>query len=86
MAARFSIGIAAIALIASASCAWAHNCTCLNKGGARYKLGEIACLDVNGDRFLARCEMKLNVPSWTRVQDGCPASRREGAGMSVPQT
>jgi hypothetical protein len=37
----------------------------------------VSCLNVDGRRFLARCEMKLNVSSWTKVDDGCPVSELE---------
>ncbi|UVC10993.1 hypothetical protein IHQ71_10640 [Rhizobium sp. TH2] len=49
----------------------AHNCKCRNRG-VHFQLGETSCLRVDGRNYLARCEMKLNVSSWTEVQDGCP--------------
>jgi hypothetical protein len=64
-------------LLVAAAQADAHNCTCRNRDGLRYKLGQTACLNVDGRRFLARCEMKLNVSSWTKVDDGCPVSELE---------
>jgi hypothetical protein len=51
----------------------AHNCKCRNRG-TLFKLGETSCLRVDGRNYLARCEMKLNVSSWTEVQDGCPVT------------
>lgn len=51
----------------------AHNCQCRNRG-TMFKLGETSCLRVDGRNYLARCEMKLNVSSWTEVQDGCPVT------------
>lgn len=66
--------LAVAILIVCAQTGDAHNCTCINKGGARYQLGQMACLHVDGKSYLARCEMKLNVSSWTRVQDSCPVA------------
>lgn len=51
----------------------AHNCKCRNRG-TMFQLGETSCLRVDGRNYLARCEMKLNVSSWTEVQDGCPVT------------
>lgn len=42
-----------------------------------YELGQMSCLHVDGKSYLARCEMKLNVSSWTKVEDTCPVA---GAG------
>jgi hypothetical protein len=53
----------------------AHNCKCRNRG-VMFKLGEVSCLNVDGGSYLARCEMKLNVSSWTKVQEGCPVTER----------
>ncbi|AHK03062.1 hypothetical protein X971_3201 [Agrobacterium tumefaciens LBA4213 (Ach5)] len=41
-----------------------------------FELGQTSCLRVDGGSYLARCEMKLNVSSWTRIQDGCPVTER----------
>ncbi|PTM98967.1 hypothetical protein [Mycoplana dimorpha] len=51
-------------------------CTCRNRDGSRYEQGAVACLNVDGRTYLARCEMALNVPNWKKVQDGCPAADR----------
>jgi hypothetical protein len=51
----------------------AHDCKCRNRG-VMFELGETSCLTVDGDSYLARCEMKLNVSSWTKLQDGCPVT------------
>ena len=65
----------ASALVAFApAIADAHNCKCRNRG-VHFELGETSCLHVDGRHYLARCEMKLNVSSWTEVQDGCPVTR-----------
>lgn len=53
----------------------AHNCKCRNRG-VMFELGQTSCLKVDGGSYLARCEMKLNVSSWTKVQDGCPVTER----------
>ena len=53
----------------------AHNCKCRNRG-AMFELGETSCLHVDGGSYLARCEMKLNVSSWTKIQDGCPVTEK----------
>ncbi len=61
----------AIALIPAL--ADAHNCKCRNRG-VMFQLGQTSCLRVDGGSYLARCEMKLNVSSWTKIQDGCPVT------------
>lgn len=53
----------------------AHDCKCRNCG-VMFELGETSCLRVDGGSYLARCEMKLNVSSWTRIQEGCPVTQR----------
>lgn len=53
----------------------AHNCQCRNRG-VMFELGETSCLRVDGGTYLARCEMKLNVSSWTKVEDGCPVTEK----------
>lgn len=53
----------------------AHNCKCRNRG-VMFELGQVSCLRVDGGSYLARCEMKLNVSSWTKVQEGCPVTKR----------
>lgn len=52
-----------------------HGCTCRNRDGTKYELGQIACLRVDGSSYLARCEMNLNVTNWKKVRDGCPTAR-----------
>ncbi|UDF29724.1 UNVERIFIED_ORG: hypothetical protein LHK14_19810 [Roseateles sp. XES5] len=53
----------------------AHNCKCRNRG-VLFQLGQTSCLRVDGGSYLARCEMKLNVSSWTKIEDGCPVTDR----------
>lgn len=67
--------VPAIAVILIPSVADAHNCKCRNRG-TYFELGETSCLRVDGASYLARCEMKLNVSSWTKLQDGCPVTLR----------
>jgi len=62
-----------LAVVLLPAIADAHNCKCRNRG-TMFKLGETSCLRVDGRNYLARCEMKLNVSSWTEVQDGCPVT------------
>lgn len=62
-----------LALALIPALAEAHNCKCRNRG-TYFELGETSCLRVDGGSYLARCEMKLNVSSWTRIQDGCPVT------------
>ncbi len=69
--------LAAVALsppgIASATC------TCVNKGGALYELGERVCIRVNGKAYLAECQMNLNNTSWQKVADECPIASLSGS-------
>lgn len=75
---------AAMAFVVAAEAALAappdHGCTCRNRDGSKYELGQVACLRVDGGTYLARCEMNLNVTTWKKLRDGCPTA----AGMSVP--
>ena len=52
----------------------AHNCRCRNRG-VMFELGQTSCLHVDGRNYLARCEMKLNVSSWTEIAAECPVTR-----------
>ncbi len=52
----------------------AQDCTCRNRDGKKYELGRVICLEVDGRRYLARCEMNLNVTTWAKLQEGCPIS------------
>lgn len=49
-------------------------CACINRNGVEVPLGEIACLNVGGKSFMARCSFSQNVLTWRRVQDGCIVS------------
>lgn len=76
-------GVLAIGLIVALFpiVADAHNCKCRNRG-VMFELGEISCLRVDGGSYLARCEMKLNVSSWTKIQEGCPVTKRTAPQMT----
>ncbi len=50
------------------------DCFCTDKTGSRVELGQSICLNVDGRRFTARCEMSQNVPMWREQQDGCVTS------------
>jgi len=50
------------------------DCYCTDQSGARVELGQSICLDVNGRRFTARCEMSQNVPMWREQTDSCLSS------------
>lgn len=50
------------------------DCFCTDQTGSRVELGQSICLNVNGRRFTARCEMSQNVPMWREQQDGCVSS------------
>jgi hypothetical protein len=80
---RLGVIVPAMAALLIPVIAEAHNCKCRNRG-VMFGLGETSCLHVDGRSYLARCEMKLNVSSWTEVQDGCPVV--DAAPLSVPET
>lgn len=73
MSVQVTVIVSAILLCFSALEAEAHRCQCRNRG-VMYELGQTSCLHVDGRNYMARCEMKLNVSSWTKVEDGCPIS------------
>jgi hypothetical protein len=77
---RLGVLVPGLAAVLIPVIADAHNCKCRNRG-VMFELGETSCLRVDGGTYLARCEMKLNVSSWTRIQDGCPVTSR-----SLPQS
>ncbi len=57
-------------------------CQCSNRG-EMLPMGALACLNVDGQTFLARCEMSLNNPTWRRVQDGCPSASAPSVDPAV---
>ncbi|KGM87076.1 hypothetical protein rosmuc_03379 [Roseovarius mucosus DSM 17069] len=50
-------------------------CYCTDRNGARVEMGETICLQVDGNMFMAQCQMSLNVPMWRKITDGCLSSR-----------
>ena len=70
---HLGVPMAGLALAMIPALADAHNCKCRNRC-VLFALGETSCLRVDGTIYLARCEMKLNVSSWTKLQDGCPVT------------
>ena len=74
-----------LALIPLATTAWADatiggktvECYCTDKTGARVELGQVMCLEVDGRRFTAQCQMSLNVPMWRELRNDCVMSQIE---------
>ncbi|MDK1376140.1 MULTISPECIES: hypothetical protein [unclassified Sinorhizobium] len=58
-------------------------CTCRNRDGSKYELGQTACIRVGGISYLARCEMNLNVSTWKKLRDGCPTAQIGTADMRL---
>ena len=50
------------------------DCFCTDQTGSRVELDQSICLNVNGRRFTARCEMSQNVPMWREQNEGCVSS------------
>lgn len=76
-------------LMAAAPIAWAQPrpdlpCQCRYEGGVA-RQGETVCLDLNGQRRLARCEMVLNNASWRFLGIGCDAVAGLGDGQDRPE-
>ncbi|RVH90880.1 hypothetical protein CN206_37545, partial [Sinorhizobium meliloti] len=66
-----ALSLAAVALVAGSVSASAPGgrCTCRHRDGAKYELGQTACIRIGDISYLARCEMNLNVTTWKRLQD-----------------
>lgn len=58
-------------------------CTCRNRDGTRYELGQMVCIDVGSGAYLARCERNLNVTTWQKLQDGCPQAKLSQAKLPL---
>ncbi len=74
VAASLLIGGLLIAGALMAGAAGAHTtrpCPCRYAGGLA-PAGAVICLDVDGKRSLARCEMVLNNSSWRFLDQPCP--------------
>jgi hypothetical protein len=72
---RIRVLVAGLTMALIPTLADAHNCKCRNRG-VMFELGQTSCLRVDGRAYLARCEMKLNVSSWTKIQEECPVTER----------
>ncbi len=60
-------------------------CYCTDRQGARVELGQFTCLEVDGRRFTAQCQMSLNVPMWREVAQECLSSEdRSQPGAAQP--
>ena len=66
-----ALAIAAALLAGAAGAHTTHPCPCRYPGGVAPP-GAVVCLDVNGKRSLARCEMVLNNSSWRFLDKPCP--------------
>jgi len=79
--------IAAVVTLVAADAGFAAppdtRCTCRNRDGSKYELGQTACLRVDGNAYLARCEMNLNVTTWKKLRDGCPTASNESRWLEA---
>ncbi|AFL51933.1 hypothetical protein USDA257_c33700 [Sinorhizobium fredii USDA 257] len=80
-----ALSLAAVAMVAESVAASPpdRRCTCRNRDGAKYELGQVACIRVDGIAYLARCEMNLNVTTWKKVRDGCPTAHLTTTGAAI---
>ncbi|MEZ5715907.1 MAG: hypothetical protein R3D85_12475 [Paracoccaceae bacterium] len=66
------------------------DCYCTDSTGGRIEIGDMICLQVDGQMFMAQCQMSLNVPMWRKIRDGCLSSQlfapegRQPGVQSVP--
>ena len=63
--------IAGALLFRAAGAHTTHACPCRYPGGVAPP-GAVVCLNVDGKRSLARCEMVLNNSSWRFLNQSCP--------------
>jgi hypothetical protein len=63
--------VAGLFLFRAAGAHVTHACPCRYPGGLAPP-GAVVCLDVDGKRSLARCEMVLNNSSWRTLDQPCP--------------
>jgi hypothetical protein len=66
-----SLLIAGALLVRAAGAHTTHPCPCRHPGGVAPP-GAVICLNVDGKRSLARCEMVLNNSSWRFLDESCP--------------
>ncbi|NRP73422.1 hypothetical protein ILFOPFJJ_04326 [Ensifer psoraleae] len=79
-----TLGLAAIMAAGSVLAAPPDaRCTCRNRDGSKYELGQTACIRVGGISYLARCEMNLNVTTWKKLRDGCPTAQLSTADIRL---
>jgi hypothetical protein len=71
-----ALSLAAAAMVAGTVSAAPpdRRCTCRNRDGAKYELGQVACIRIGDSAYMARCEMNLNVTTWKKLRDGCPTA------------
>lgn len=62
------------------------DCYCTDRTGGRVDLGEMICLHVDGQSFMAQCQMSLNVPMWRKVQDSCVSAQMSQIGDPAVDT
>lgn len=75
------IALVVVGLVATTpSGAVLAECQCRGNG-TFYDQGEVACIRTNAGPKLARCEMALNIATWTIVGDGCPSAGRTPAHL-----
>lgn len=83
MAIRFLFWPAGLALALAAPTPSLASQACLANGKS-FNVGETACLTLEGESHLARCDMVLNNTSWTRIKDECPGDAPKPHPTSIP--
>lgn len=87
MATRFVPGLLGVmlAFVVPAPAFAAQSCLA---NGKSFNIGETACLTVDGESRLARCDMVLNNTSWQTIGDKCsgenPATTAPGSSTPLP--
>ncbi|MBZ9846418.1 hypothetical protein LB565_00175 [Mesorhizobium sp. CA14] len=85
MAIRFLLRPVGLALALAAPTPSLAAPTCLANGKS-FNVGQTACLTLDGESYLARCDMVLNNTSWTKIKDECPgdAPKSHPTSISTP--
>ncbi|BCM20114.1 hypothetical protein [Mesorhizobium sp. J8] len=85
MAIRFLFRPVGLALALAAPTLSLAAPTCLANGKS-FNVGQTACLTLDGESHLARCEMVLNNTPWTKIKDECPgdAPKPHPTSISTP--
>ena len=60
-------------------------CTCRNRDGSKFELGQTVCIRIGDVAYLARCEMALNVTTWRKLRDGCPEAKMSIGKLNLTQ-